>query len=127
MLCEEDAAGLGLVDTDGEALYSLKQSLARTEEGVQALWSDELGCFLSRDARASVLLEHVTTAGILPLFAGVASGAQAQRMGGLLEDWLEQAPFGVASTHPASTRFEPEALLARAELAAHQLDAGHRL
>ncbi|MEP4557776.1 MGH1-like glycoside hydrolase domain-containing protein [Cobetia amphilecti] len=107
-LCEEDAAGLGLVNTHGEALFSLKQSLARTEEGVQALWSDELGCFLSRDARANVLLEHVTTAGILPLFAGVASGAQAQRMGGLLEEWLEQAPFGVASTHPESTRFEPK-------------------
>ena len=86
----------------------LEVALERTRSAMQSLWHEELGAFVSRDSRHKETLPVASSASLLPLYAGLASPQQAERLATLSLRWLEQAPFGLASADPASEDFEPQ-------------------
>ncbi|MDJ0911570.1 MAG: trehalase family glycosidase [Woeseiaceae bacterium] len=82
--------------------------LEGTTEAIHSLWSEDDSCFLNYDDIADEPLPFRTTATLLPLFAGLATAEQADRMAALIEEWLSASAFGIASTHPAEERYEPQ-------------------
>lgn len=89
-------------------IASIRQSMAATESAIDSLWSGEYRCFLSHDLLADRPLAEVTTATLLPLYAGLASDQQAREMIDLIREWLDSSAYGLSSTHPSSLRFEPQ-------------------
>ena len=106
-------ASKDLIDLCGELHRGLDVSgveagLSRTAEAIHSLWSDKHGCFLNYDDITDEPLDFRTTATLLPLFAGLATRDQADRMAGVIEEWLGASGFGIASTHPGEERYEPQ-------------------
>ncbi len=99
-LCNELHRGLDL--------SGVEAGMARTAEAIHSLWSEQHGCFLNYDDISDEPLSFRTTATLLPLFAGLATKDQADRMAGVIEEWLSASDFGVASTHPSEERYEPQ-------------------
>lgn len=87
---------------------TLRDAMARTEAAVDQLWLDDKSCFASRDVLADTVLDEVTTATVLPLFAGLANPSQARAMSTLIGGWLDGTDYGISSTHPDSARFDPQ-------------------
>jgi len=87
---------------------ALQIELDRTAVAIDSLWSEEKRCFLSHDLVADKALDEITTATVLPLFGGLASDRQARQMAALIGEWLAATNFGLSSTHPSSTRYEPQ-------------------
>ena len=92
--------------TDGVA--EIREGMTRTESAIGSTWSDEHRCFLSQDLLEDKPLDEITTATVLPLFGGLASEQQAQRMIDLIGEWLDATTYGLSSTHPSSPRYEPQ-------------------
>lgn len=91
-----------------EAVAELRVAMDRTQDAIGKLWSDEDRCFLNYDLVANEAIDQVTTATVLPLFAGLASKAQAASMAELIDEWLAATAFGLSSTHPSSEQFESQ-------------------
>ncbi len=91
-----------------EGVEEVEAGISRTQAAIDRLWNDERRCFLSFDTRADEPLDVITTGTVLPLFAGLASDAQASAMLELIEEWLDASTVGLASTHPASPLYEPK-------------------
>jgi glycogen debranching enzyme len=91
-----------------EGVAELKNELARTQTAVNRLWSRKRHCFLNHDLIAGLPIDEVTTATVLPLFAGLASAEQAAAMVNLVDDWLDATKVGLSSTHPSSPRYEAQ-------------------
>ncbi len=86
----------------------LRDDMARTEAAIGKLWSDDRRCFLNYDVIADEPIEEVTTATVLPLYAGLANDDQAQEMVDLIREWEGATSFAISSTHPSSSRYEPQ-------------------
>lgn len=78
--------------------------IARMERALAGLWSEARGLFLSRDLVADAPLDVATSAGFLPVWAGIGD---ASRLAATLRGWLTRARFAVPSTDPAEPGFEP--------------------
>lgn len=91
-----------------DGVDEIEAAIVRTEAAVGRLWSRDRRCFLSYDTRGDKLLDVVTTATVLPLFAGLATDGQASLMLDLIDEWLDAATVGLASTHPRSPLYEPK-------------------
>ena len=89
-------------------LSGIEEGVEGTAETIHSLWSEEDSCFLNYDDIADEPLPVRTTATILPLFGGLPTAEQANRMAESIEEWLGASSFGVASTHPAEARYEPQ-------------------
>jgi alpha,alpha-trehalase len=72
---------------------------ARTRKGVmlRLMWSDEANAFVDYDWRANRKLVQVTAATAYPLFAGLASRQQAQRVAETMRESL-LGPHGLSTT-----------------------------
>ena len=77
-----------------------------TAAAIDHLWNDDAGIYQSRDLIAGTLIDARTSAGLLPLWAGVADDTLAA-LGATLRRWSERARFLVPSTAPDDARFEP--------------------
>jgi hypothetical protein len=64
----------------------LLERCAATEKAFDELWDDEAGQYFSRDARSDELISEPTVATFVPLWAGVASPEQTDRLCALLRD-----------------------------------------
>jgi len=84
----------------------LRDALGRTETAIGELWLEEKACFASRDLLTGKVLDDVTTATVLPLFAGLANASQADGMRDLIARWLDGTAYGLSSTHPDSPKFD---------------------
>lgn len=71
------------------------------------LWSGPDRIYRARDLATDALVPASTSAGLLPLFAGLPTAAQAAALAAELESWLALVPHPVPSTSPADARFEP--------------------
>ncbi len=78
----------------------------KISSGLQKLWSESDGAFLNGDAKTKALLEPVTNASFLPLYAGAASKEQAQALAQKYKEWREVCGFSVATIDPLSDKFE---------------------
>jgi glycogen debranching enzyme len=80
--------------------------LDATAAAIDRLWSDAAGIYQSRDLITGALIDARTSAGLLPLWAGIADDRLAA-LRATLRRWSERAPFLVPSTAPDDARFEP--------------------
>ncbi len=87
-------------------LADLQRAGERAKSAISELWSDAHNCFLSRDLVSNELIPIRTTGGLMPLYAGATTQEQASRIAGKLSAWLDEAPFGLASTHPSESVFD---------------------
>ena len=104
----EDLIELSRVGGADEAIARLETELARTATAIGTLWSKEHRCFLNHDLVTDEPIEEITTATVLPLFAGLATQSQAAYMADLIDEWLDATAFAISSTHPSSERFESQ-------------------
>ncbi|WP_324670436.1 amylo-alpha-1,6-glucosidase [Geochorda subterranea] len=98
------AQALGRQEGDLEAMWEQVEASRRAIEG---LWSEQAGLYLSRDLRTGRTIPLATSAGLLPLFAGIPSPQRAARMVATLEGWGERVRYLVPSADPAGPIFEP--------------------
>jgi glycogen debranching enzyme len=82
--------------------------LARLQNGVAGLWSQERGWFVSQDLSTSTPIPIRTSAGLLPLMTGAPSAAQVDLMAAATADHLDRVALGVASTFPGEAGFEAQ-------------------
>ena len=91
---------------NSEETEELVLCIKRTEEAIDRLWHKEKGCFVSYDVLTNTRLEEITSATVLPLFAGLPNAEQAAAMGDLLRGWIDKTKYALSSTHPESKFFE---------------------
>lgn len=77
----------------------------RLSAGIESLWHAPSGIYRSRDLISGALADVSTSAGFLPLHAGVVAHAGA--LAGTLADWAGRVRWTVPSTDPSDPRFEP--------------------
>lgn len=90
---------------------AVMQELERQSElqsrAFDGLWNEEAGLYASLDRRSGRALVVPTSAGLLPLFAGLPDRRRAERMAATLMHWGEAVRYLVPSTAPSSAYFEP--------------------
>ncbi|HUD11661.1 MAG TPA: trehalase family glycosidase [Candidatus Saccharimonadia bacterium] len=98
-----------LADTVGQELNSkLRQQFSPTRRALEELWDDETDQYYSRDYQSGRLLRAPTVATFMPLFAGTASPARAERLRQLLVDeGGYNVAFPLPSVPTTSRSFEP--------------------
>jgi len=86
----------------------LGERFAATEQAFDELWDDRAGQYFSRDARTDALLTMPTVATFLPLWSGVTSAAQTERLLALLRDTVRFWPaYPVPSVPLDAPEFDP--------------------
>ncbi len=80
--------------------------IARKEIVLAGLWDDALGHYLSRDLIGGNLIPVRTSAGFLPIFAGLHE--HARELAERLESWRAREIALVPSTDPDAASFEPQ-------------------
>ncbi len=74
---------------------------ARTQQAVQALWSERWQQYVSRNALTGELLDVPTSAGLLAAYAGFERDCA-----GAVALWLQETPYGIPSTRSTASGFE---------------------
>jgi hypothetical protein len=85
---------------------AIADRIARRDAGVSGLWREQLGAYLSRDLISNEAIPIRTSAGFLPLFAGLHD--KAGTLAGRLQAWHDAGVALVPSTDPDDPRFEPQ-------------------
>ncbi|AXR07433.1 MGH1-like glycoside hydrolase domain-containing protein [Salinimonas sediminis] len=86
----------------------LAHRMTLTEEAIGELWHADTRMFHSKDTRSGKLCMARTSAGMLPLFAGLVSHTQLPLLINELDHWLKNRPFALSSTHPEDPNYEPQ-------------------
>ena len=86
----------------------LAARLSVTAAGLNRLWSDATGLYLSFDLITKQAIEAPISAGFLPLWAGVADATRANAMVATATRWARKVRYLVPSTSPEDPRFEPK-------------------
>jgi hypothetical protein len=99
---------LALAERFGSAVEraAVKERIARKQTALAGLWHEPLGAYLSRDLIAGEAIPVRTSAGFLPLFAGLHGKADV--LATRLQDWHARDIALVPSTDPDEPRFEPQ-------------------
>lgn len=98
------AEALGIADGRAE----LAAWIGRSRDAFERLWSEETQAYHPRDLLTDELLAVRTSAGFLPLFAGVVPEPRAARLIADLRALGNRARHLVPSTDPAEPAFEPQ-------------------
>ena len=85
---------------------AISERIARKEIVLAGLWDDALGHYLSRDLIGGNLIPVRTSAGFLPIFAGLHE--RARELAARLEGWRARNIALVPSTDPDAASFEPQ-------------------
>lgn len=103
---ERDLLALAEQFGDGGECAAIAERIARKETVLAGLWDEALGHYLSRDLIGGHLIPIRTSAGFLPIFAGLHGRAPA--LAGRLEGWRDRGIALVPSTDPDAPSFEPQ-------------------
>ena len=82
--------------------------LTQGQRAFSKLWNASLSCYNGYDLNADHALGLPTSAGFLPLFAGLPNHQQAQQMVTELERWRQYTRYLVPSLAPDHPLFEPQ-------------------
>lgn len=91
-----------------EDVSDLHAAVQRTIDALPQLWSDERNAYVNRDAISNEQIPILTTGCLLPLYGKLLTAKQAREMAGQIEEWGEGQPFGLSSTHPRESEFDPK-------------------
>jgi hypothetical protein len=75
---------------------------------IDRLWNPAAAIYQSRDLINGARIDARTSAGLLPLWAGIVPAHRLRALCGTLEGWAERVRFLVPSTAPDDARFEPK-------------------
>jgi alpha,alpha-trehalase len=84
----------------------LADRIALARSGFERLWDEKDGRFYNIDTRGEGRVRIGTSAGFLPLYAGIPEPARADRMAADLRRWGDAVDYFVPSTDPAAPVFE---------------------
>ncbi|MCX7323422.1 MAG: trehalase family glycosidase [Hyphomicrobiales bacterium] len=87
---------------------AIRTRITRLSQGLAALWNADKAWFLSRDLIAGEAIPVRTSAGLLPLLTGVPNAARVGHLQAEVAAHLASAAFGIASTLPGESGFEPK-------------------
>ena len=79
-----------------------------TAPAIDRLWNAAAGIYQSHDLISGARIDTQTSAGLLPLWAGVVETDKLRVLSATLERWTKRARFLVPSTAPDDARFEPK-------------------
>jgi glycogen debranching enzyme len=109
VLAEKSLMRLAEIMGDKKMAARRKARIDKAEEAIHAhMWDEDAGAFLTveRDTLEKV---PVTTIGSwMPLHAGIATDAQAQRMAEVLQSPSWQTPIPIPTVDPKDERFDPK-------------------
>ncbi len=77
-------------------------------DALSELWSPDRGQFVCRDRRSNLLVDNASIGGLLPVLVLDRDDVRLHHLCTQIEEWLQLAPFGVASQHPADAGFDPQ-------------------
>lgn len=86
----------------------IEARMARRATAFAGLWNQGRRIYQARDLGTGETVDASTSAGLLPLFAGLPTAGQAAALAEELESWLARVPYPVPSTSPLDPRFEPK-------------------
>jgi hypothetical protein len=81
--------------------------LDATEVAIDRLWNAAAGIYQCYDLIAGAHIDSRTSAGLLPLWAGVVDAGRLHALSATVEHWAKRARFLVPSTAPDDESFEP--------------------
>ena len=90
-----------------EEVAEIKARIARKTAALGSLWSERLRLYVSRDLVSGEPIQSATSAGFLPLFAGVVPAGHAETLAATLLRWRGHVANLVPSSDPEDQRFEP--------------------
>jgi len=108
MLHRAETDLLALAGSFGKASdeAEITQRLERRRQAMPGLWNEAAGFFEPFDLIAQAPVPVATSAGFLPLFAGLVDIRQARRMAAEIERWAEVVRYLVPSLSPRDPRFD---------------------
>ncbi|MCP4382721.1 MAG: hypothetical protein GY798_15105 [Hyphomicrobiales bacterium] len=103
---EDDLAALA-GDLGEAAIAAAAADRARhLRAGIETLWSDTVGGYVSRDLRRQRSTDIVSVGSLLPLYCGVTRPERAARVVATMRDWLKLVRYGVPSFDPSDGGFD---------------------
>ena len=97
------ARAVGWHDAEVQAI---QDRLEWSRRAIEGLWSESAGVYLSRDLRTGQAIPVATSAGLLPLFAGIPGPERAARMVATLMHWAKRVRYLIPSVEPTGPHFE---------------------
>lgn len=91
-----------------EDIPEIKAWLEASAPAIENLWDEAAGLYFNYDFIANRPIKIGVSASFLPLYAGTASQARADRLAQTLQSWGQKVAFLVPSTDPSSDKFEPQ-------------------
>jgi glycogen debranching enzyme len=82
--------------------------LEASAAAIDRLWNASAGLYQSYDLIAGTRIDTQTSAGLLPLWAGVVDAEKVGALAATVERWAKRARFLVPSTAPGAPGFEPK-------------------
>jgi glycogen debranching enzyme len=79
-----------------------------TASAINRLWNGAAGIYQSRDLIDGERLDVETSAGLLPLWAGLVDADKLRALSATLDRWAQRVRFLVPSTAPNDPGFEPK-------------------
>ena len=89
-------------------IQTLSDRISVTEKSVSRLWNEETNLFHSKDILKDEFCSAKTTAGLLPICAGLVDDHRLTDMISQLSEWISASNYSLASTHPADPGYEPQ-------------------
>jgi alpha,alpha-trehalase len=102
----EDLAALAERFGNADEQQEIADRIDLGRAGFERLWHEGDGRYYNLDTRGEGLVRIGTSAGFLPLYAGVPEKTRASRLAGDLQRWGEAVDYLVPSTDPAAATFE---------------------
>ncbi len=90
----------------GEETHEIQEWIVEAQVGFQALWDREDNFYYSLDLIAGRRIRVKTSAGFLPLFAGIPGEGRARRLAEHFREWIRHVRYALPSVHPLEPSFE---------------------
>jgi alpha,alpha-trehalase len=92
----------------GEQAQRLRNWIARSVEGCQQLWNDDVGAYCARDLKTGCFSKGMTSVSMLAFYAGAGTDEQRARLIEHAHVILQKCRYGFPSWDPRSPTFEPK-------------------
>ena len=102
---EQDLLALSVSHGTCAEADEISERILRMRTAQADLWDTKRGIYVSRDLIARANVDVATSAGFLPLYAGIDT--HAADLAATLDRWHARVPWLVPSTDPTDRRFEP--------------------
>jgi hypothetical protein len=108
ILIHSELALARVADRLGDSALSkrLAERASRSITAMDSLWNEALGQYSCLNRRTGLLVQSASVGGLLPLLVLPENHPHAMDLCRRLNDWLDQAPYGVCSMDPKDERFD---------------------